>query len=295
MVGARAHMAQAEAEVGRGREVHGLQRREALVVVDRGDGVELALQMAMEDRVARQRAGDVVAGGAQGFDGGPDDPIVFLTEQAAFTGVRIDAADGDPRATVAQLLAQGDEREHGPTDVGAGHGARNFGERDVPGDESDGHLAAGERHHWLAVPARGEELGLAGEIIAHAGESLLVDRSGDDRGETSASGAAGGEFHRFDRDELAGFVRFAELRAVVRRSDGEPATERGDPISRADGHHRVGLLWVGLEPARDEFGSDAGRISASDGDGQRAHAGETKRPRLPPRKKLRKSCASAVW
>ena len=251
--------------------------------------------MAMEDRVARQRAGDVVAGGAQGFDGGPDDPIVFLSEQAAFTSVRIDAADGDPRARVAQLLAQGDEREHGATDVGAGHGARNFGERDVPRDESDGHLAAGERHHRLAIPARREELGLAGKIVAHASEALLVHRSGDDRGETSASGAAGGELHRFDRDELAGFVRFAEVRAVVRRSDGEPAAERGDPIGRADRHHRVGLLRMGLQPARKEFRADAGRISASDGDGQRTHAGETKRPRLPPRKKFRKSRASAVW
>ena len=48
-------------------------------MVDRGDGVELPLQVAMEDRVSGQRAGDVVTGGAQRFDGGPDDAVVFLS------------------------------------------------------------------------------------------------------------------------------------------------------------------------------------------------------------------------
>ena len=54
-----------------------------------------------------------------------------------------------------------------------------------------------------------------------------------------------------------------------------------------------GVEWV-RRNAWGEIAIDAGRISAGDSDGRRAHSGETKRPRLPPRKKFRKSRPSGV-
>jgi len=80
MVGAGAEMLQAEAEIGGRRKVYGLQWRQALVVVDRCHGVEFTLQVPMEDRIAGQGAGDVMAFRAQGIEGGPDQRIIFLAE-----------------------------------------------------------------------------------------------------------------------------------------------------------------------------------------------------------------------
>jgi hypothetical protein len=77
-------------------------------MVNRGDGVEFTLEVAMKNRVAREWAADVIAFRAEACDDRPDDRLVFGAEEAAFTRVRVEAADRNPRASIPKLLTEFD-------------------------------------------------------------------------------------------------------------------------------------------------------------------------------------------
>jgi len=116
----------------------------------------------------------------------------------------------------------------------------------MPGRQPNRHPAASERHHGLAAPARGEKFRLPRERVADLGEALLVHRSGHHAGETSAGGAAGGELHRFEGDQLAGLIGLTGMRDPIGGPDGEAAAESRDPIGGSDRHNGVGQRRVRL-------------------------------------------------
>ena len=98
MVHRGAHHVQADRDVNPGFQPEDLHRAVALVVVHGHHQVEVAAAGAVEQRVGRQRAGDVQAPRLQQADGGDDLLFLFaVTEQAVFPGVRVDAADADAR------------------------------------------------------------------------------------------------------------------------------------------------------------------------------------------------------
>src|SRR5438270_4793995 len=102
-----AHEWKADGDIYPGLEAEDLYRTVALVVVHGDHEVEVAPAGAEKQRVGRERAFDLDTARAGGFDAG-DDFLLLLAaaEKTAFSGVRIDAADGDARA----LHAGADQR-----------------------------------------------------------------------------------------------------------------------------------------------------------------------------------------
>ena len=68
-------------------EARVLEHRQPLVVVHRDDAIEIARLRRNEDRVGRQRSGDVQPFGAQRRKDRSDDVDFLAAEVAAFAGV----------------------------------------------------------------------------------------------------------------------------------------------------------------------------------------------------------------
>jgi hypothetical protein len=108
-------------------------------------------------------------------------------------------------------------------------------------------------------------IGLSRKGVADVGEAFLVDGPGHDSAEASLGGAARGEFHGFEGDALAGFIRLPQACFVIRRADGLALAEMGDPFRRTDWRDHVGKFRVGAQPRRDELRAHARWVSARQG------------------------------
>jgi hypothetical protein len=129
-------------------------------MVNRRDGVELPLQVAMKNSVARERAADVVPFRTQSLHGRFDDGSVFRAEQTAFAGVRVEAADGNARAVITEFLPQGNQSENGPAHVFARERRSDGTQGEVPRGKSDGEPSTGEGHDRRTTPLVREEFSL---------------------------------------------------------------------------------------------------------------------------------------
>ena len=209
--GERAHPA--------GRRVHGeaqrLDRDVALVVEHRDHRVELAAERLDEHRIARHRALERQAPGAELLDHRQDHVDVLAPEQAAFAGMGIERADADPRPLDAEvehgLMGQ---LEHPAQPLGRdppGH----LGERHMRRDVADLEPVVGEQHAAARAAGQlGQDLGMAGVGVARGVERLLVDRRGDDRVDLARERQPHGAL---DRGEGEPAALGAELAGLDRR------------------------------------------------------------------------------
>ena len=113
VVDRRADERQPERHVDALAEARGLEHGQALVVVHRDDRVEAARDPGHEHRVGGQRAGHVVARGAQRGDRRRDHVDLLAAEVPALAGVRVEPADGDARRGEREPGGElgGDDRE----------------------------------------------------------------------------------------------------------------------------------------------------------------------------------------
>ena len=92
------------------RDVHALlqpeilHRDQSLIVVLGNDNIEPTFTCLHEDRIARIRASGIDALGAGGVDSRSNDPDLLVSEEAAFTCVRVKTRYSDPRGREAKSL-----------------------------------------------------------------------------------------------------------------------------------------------------------------------------------------------
>src|SRR5208283_5874361 len=98
-----AHEGQAECDVDAVAEARVLEHWQALIVVHRQHAVKRAQPLWDESRVGRDGADKIESGVAQRRDNRLDDVDLFAPEIAAFTGMRVQATDGDARLRNTEL------------------------------------------------------------------------------------------------------------------------------------------------------------------------------------------------
>ena len=154
----------------------------ALVVVHREHGVEVRRVRHRGRRVGDVGAAEVGGTGlVEALDGRGDDAGFLVAEGAAFTGVGVEAGDGDTGAGNATAAEEVREQAAAAFDPGSGQQFGHVAERDVDGDGDDGESVAGQAHgEVVGTEAGGEELGLTGEVEAELLQRVLGDRRGDD-------------------------------------------------------------------------------------------------------------------
>ena len=172
---------QAQGDVDRFAEGDQLDRDQSLIVVAGDHRVERAGGGATEDRVGRDRAGDVDAGGAAPLDGRREDAALLAADEALFPGVRIEAGEGEARARHAearQLVVRQADRG---VDALRGEEPRDIGERDMHGGEDDVQTVRVEQHPDIGgVREVRQQVGVAAPGQAGGGPGRFVDRGGGD-------------------------------------------------------------------------------------------------------------------
>jgi hypothetical protein len=121
----------------------------------------------MKNGVARERAADVMPFRPQSLHDGFDEGVVFRTEKTAFTGVRVEAADRNTRAVIAEFLSQGNQSENGAAHVFARERRSDGVQRDVPRGKSDGEPSASKGHDGRTTPPVRKEFSLSRKGITN--------------------------------------------------------------------------------------------------------------------------------
>lgn len=191
---------------------------EALVVIHGDDCVVFAFAGGEEDGVWGVGAGDVDALFAGHEDGGGDEAFFFVAELAGLGGVGIQSCDGDAGFFDVEPLDQGFVDEFDGLEDGADVEATPEGvEADVAGGQDDFEGAAGEHHVEVAgVGAFGEELGVAGVVVAGEFPGFFGDGGGDD----GVDQAGFGGFDGVEAEAHGGLAADFAGGALVGREDG---------------------------------------------------------------------------
>lgn len=176
-----AEVRESEGEVDRVFKVEEFEGGESLVVVHTDDDIVAALESEGEGGIAGERAVDRKSEGEGLCDRGLDEGLLFVADQAAISGVGIQAADGDPRvgelepALAIAVEDLEDRKEHRGVDR-----AWNVGKRDMDRSGDDAEFGSGEHHHGLLDTAVfGKPFGVSDVREFAEGEGLFVDRPGD--------------------------------------------------------------------------------------------------------------------
>ena len=136
--------------------------------------------------------------------GGSEQLVVLGAEAAAVAGVRIERAERDARLGDAEPVAQTGARDVGRRGDGVGgERGRHVAQRNVRGGEDDAQrirrawrgARGGEHHRDVAAGARGEQLGVAGKVVAAGEQRVLVERRGDDAVHVAALRELDGALH----------------------------------------------------------------------------------------------------
>ena len=98
---------QTERHVHRRIEVEQLQWDQCLIVIHPDHHLELTRHRAMKDGVCRVRAADVDAFAPCSLDRRADQLFLLAAKQPVFTGVGVQAGDGDSRAAPAEVVLEG--------------------------------------------------------------------------------------------------------------------------------------------------------------------------------------------
>ncbi len=199
---------QAERDVHRSVHRQELQRDMPLVVIHRHHGVELAVAGADHQRVGGQWAGGSDAGGAGHADGRRDDQVLLVAEEFFFAGVGVRAqtpilGSARPKPSRIRMFAR---RHLAAISPGwSCPGTERM--RAVEGRVDDAEARAGVggvrlrqiEHHREVVDAAelGQELGMAGVVVARGVEGGLAEGRRHQAGELPGDRAAGGEDDSF--------------------------------------------------------------------------------------------------
>jgi hypothetical protein len=163
-----------------------LQRNQTLIVIHAENGIPIALRRVMENRIGGKGTGEdcgfsIFDFRLQLFQRREDQISFFFSHGAGFAGMWIETGDRDTRSTQAALSKKIFQKQTDADDLCGSQRVRNFAERNVRGNESDGKFPARQQHGEIAHAASvGEELGLPGEFetdLVHAG---FVNWPGDD-------------------------------------------------------------------------------------------------------------------
>ena len=174
------HERQTERHVDGAVEGQRLDRDQRLVVIHRHDDIVTGTGGGVEQRIGGVRPGDRDVLRAQASQRRHDDVDILATDVAPFTGMRIEAGDGDawrgeaePRRKIAGHDA------HRLDDQVLRDETRDAGDRYVDGRRDDGERRRPQQHHRMAVGTvealrhRAHELRLAWIGIADAMQDLL--------------------------------------------------------------------------------------------------------------------------
>ena len=105
VIRAGAHERQAQCDVHPFFKAEILHRDQALIVVLSHHDVEPALARLHIHGVARMGAAGIDALFSGRLNGGPNDPDLLISEETTFTGMRVEARNGNTRGRYAQRLA----------------------------------------------------------------------------------------------------------------------------------------------------------------------------------------------
>ena len=211
---ARAHQRQSECDVHGPMHAEQFDRDVALIVVQGHDPVEAAHARPQKKRVGGEWPRDIEAGAGELLHGRRDDPRFLVAKEAAFTTMRVEGGDDDPRPATENGRQQRVEPETGLDDAVGRQVRDRVGERFMERGMHDAQaLPAGLRAGLFAsVPGRhrrqpehhrggrvgqtagaGEPFGVAGHVMAGRVQRLLVKRTGHDRlGQAGSRGQKGG-------------------------------------------------------------------------------------------------------
>lgn len=270
MVGAGADPGQAEGDVDRLIKINRLERREALVVVERDDDIEFPAQRAPENGVARFAAREAGKFLAQFIEPRVEAVTFVGAEEALFARVGIKSTHAYARLVRTQGARQPVGLRYGSGEAGFIERAGDIHQGNVPGGEDDAQFTTGKRHGRLAAPARGEKFGLAGESEARFLHPDFGNGAGDGGGKFPVAATGGCGFQGVERDFCSGDGWLSRLNREIRRTNGDALDAQGvQPALRADEDDARGFRRIGVQPRGNDFGADASGIAAGESERQR--------------------------
>lgn len=265
VVGRGADVAQAQRDIDGGIEFDGFERRQGLVVVEREQGIEFLVEMAIKKGVggkAGRKAGEAFP---KPVEHRVEAVALFGAENALFAGMGIESANPDAGRMLGgvEFLSEKIGGGGGAFERIASQSFRDIAERNMPSGEHDAHFFADKRHDGRAAPACGKKFGLSGEAVADALQACFVDGRGDDSGKFSGKRSRSGSFHGFESDALSGGIGRSRGKCKVAFADGDSgAGKRVQPALRSDGDERFRLGGIFPKPTGDNFRTDPGGIAA---------------------------------
>ena len=151
-----------------------LDRNVALIVEHGDDGVELLRAQLDEHGVSRNRPGDVVALVDVLLDDRRDDQVVFLAEDAAFAGVRVERGDRQARLFEAEALERVERDVEDAAQASRRDTRRNFANRAMRCHVADAHRAVRQHHHRVAHAGQvRQQLGVTFKMMTGQMQGLL--------------------------------------------------------------------------------------------------------------------------
>ena len=254
MIDRRPHDWQPERHIHRLAERDELHRNQPLIVVTGDHDVEVAAPCADEHRVCRKGTRHVDAAGAAGSDCGRDDRLLFASEQTVLAGMWIESGHGNPRPRSPEPRQLAPREIDGRFERSGTERARHVGQRDVHGGEHDTQDVR-VKHHRNVARARqvGQQIGVPGPRQTGQPEGLLVDRRRGNRVDLA--------FHRRIDGAHHGVVRRPPCLGGqhTRRKRGAGVRPEQNRLAAVE-HTRIGGR------SRRDFGPDAGRVAAGNGD-----------------------------
>lgn len=151
-----------------------------MIVIHGDDGLVFALGGIAENGVGDVGAGEVgEAEGVELLDGGGDGGGFFRAEGSVFTGVWIEAADGDFGRFDTLFSEKFCGEAANGDDAFLSELHRDLGERDMDGGEAHAEVGAGQEHSCFTCgELLGEEFCLAGVLEAKGLEAFFGDGAG---------------------------------------------------------------------------------------------------------------------
>ena len=167
----------------------------------------------MKQRVGRQRAkgGDTVRG--QPVHGGGDDTLVLIPELPVFTGMRVKAAESNPRIGTAEITTQGfiEKAALGHQPAGC-QGVGYITKRDMHGCRHNAKHLACQHHQWRTIARRcqrRQKFGMARVGKAGFNQNRFMDRIRDHGCRASVLRHVGGDTDSLDDATCVSWIGFA--------------------------------------------------------------------------------------
>ena len=252
-----------------------------LIMIHSYDAIEITATGCYEQCVSREGSCYIQAFSTELFDGWSDDLDFFGAHEAAFSGVGVEACDGEAGGTAQVRTHEGGEEAGGGAHAGVGDEVRDGAQGDMGGN-------AGGPEFVGSVDLRAEafESEQAGEVVhfvflsearyfhgllVEGGEDEGVDLTGPKgfdcgaeggQGESSGYGGNLGYGRGFGKGDGEEFAGGDQLRGDA---CGVSSLVKDACIADEDGFGKVHGCGIG-EEAGGYFGADPGRVSGEEAD-----------------------------